>query len=588
MFAAVAVLTLPSKVFPTRLGVLAASAVITLTFTVVAASGPLAPQGWATYVLHLTPILWFVPAPIIVYGCAGPPGTSATNAPSAPSGPAPSVAPPAAAREGRLNPMAPARTKDAKVPVRWGPAVLQCFGRPACRCWPCSRSAAAAAQGEAVPARLAALVVAAGSIPGRRTRGGRWTCPRQAGPSCYLGHSPRGDRLAETAAQPQQPALVGAASTVLPDVPDFAGRIGGLRAIARSASLLAAAQRHGRRSPHADVRVLSDTVLLAAISVCPALDAARRANSRARATDGGCPGGLAWPLPAVDDGVVPRGGDMDILERDGLAVYRRGRGPQVLVPPYPHASTHRPMAEDRLADVLVAAGFAVVSFDPPGAYRSTRPMTGDMAEMTDCCVEALEVAGVHPPVLIVGHSMSSLCALGLAVEQPRLIARLVLVGSLSGFPAARRWSFPHNWSPWHDPEWWQCMWWGTRQMLGLGNLATYRHLDNLTERASVVDPAMAEPFTIAPGDRRRPQPPRAIWLQTVRTVDYRQRLAEVRAPTLVVIGRHDPQTPMPCARELVAGIPGSRLVIFERSGHAPFIEEPDTFTAGVTAFLLER
>lgn len=279
---------------------------------------------------------------------------------------------------------------------------------------------------------------------------------------------------------------------------------------------------------------------------------------------------------------------MQITERDGLAVYRRGTGPEVLVLPYPHASTHRPMAEDRLADLLVGAGFAVVSFDPPGAYRSSRPMRGDMAEMLGCCGEALDVARVRAPVLVVAHSMGALCALGLAIERTGLVARLVLVGGLSGFPAARRWGIPHNWRPWRDQEWWQCMWLGTRQMLGLGTLATYLRLANLVGRASVVDPALAEPFAVEHGDERRPQPARAIWLQTVRKVDYRRRLAEVGAPTLVVVGRHDPQTPMPCAHELVAGIARSRLAVFERSGHAPFIEEPKAFTREVTAFLRQR
>jgi pimeloyl-ACP methyl ester carboxylesterase len=246
------------------------------------------------------------------------------------------------------------------------------------------------------------------------------------------------------------------------------------------------------------------------------------------------------------------------------------------------------MAEDRLVDRLVGAGFSVVSFDPPGAYRSSRPLRGDMAEMLECSVEALDVAGVDPPVGVVGHSMSSLCALGLAIDHPGLIARLVLVGSLSGFPAARRWGIPHNWSPWHDRQWWQCMALGTRHMLGLGNLATYRRLDNLVERASVVDPAAAELFAIQPDDGRRPQPPRAIWLQTVRRVDYHQRLDQVRAPALVIVGRHDPQTPLACANELTAGIPRSRLIIFERSGHAPFIEEPEAFTDEVAAFLRAR
>lgn len=278
---------------------------------------------------------------------------------------------------------------------------------------------------------------------------------------------------------------------------------------------------------------------------------------------------------------------MDITQRDGLAVYQRGRGREVLLLPYPHASTHRPMAEDRPADLLVGTGFTVVSFDPPGAYRSSRPMRGDMAEMLGCTAEALDVAGVRVPVPAVGHSMSSLCALGLAIQQPSLVARLVLIGSLSGFPAVRRWGIPHNWSPWQHRQRWGCLWLGTRHMLGLGNLATYRRLDNLIESVSVVDPASAEPFAVQHGDRRRPQPARAIWLQTVRRVDYHSRLGEVRAPTLVAVGRHDPQTPMPCARELVAGIRGNRLAVFEHSGHAPFVEEPTAFTREVATFLRE-
>jgi proline iminopeptidase len=42
---------------------------------------------------------------------------------------------------------------------------------------------------------------------------------------------------------------------------------------------------------------------------------------------------------------------------------------------------------------------------------------------------------------------------------------------------------------------------------------------------------------------------------------------------------------MPCADELVAGIARSRLITFERSGHAPFVEEPVAFTREVATFL---
>ena len=89
---------------------------------------------------------------------------------------------------------------------------------------------------------------------------------------------------------------------------------------------------------------------------------------------------------------------------DGLAVYQVGAGAPVLVLPYPHAGTLRPMGEDRLPQLLAGLGRKAITFDPPGAYRSTRPMNCEMAEMLDSAAESLAVAGANPPVDVVGQS----------------------------------------------------------------------------------------------------------------------------------------------------------------------------------------
>jgi hypothetical protein len=65
MFAAVAVVSLRTRIFPTWLGwlaVLAAAAALALSFAVVDPTGPLAPQGWVSYVLYPASIVWLVPA----------------------------------------------------------------------------------------------------------------------------------------------------------------------------------------------------------------------------------------------------------------------------------------------------------------------------------------------------------------------------------------------------------------------------------------------------------------------------------------------------------------------------------------------
>jgi proline iminopeptidase len=66
------------------------------------------------------------------------------------------------------------------------------------------------------------------------------------------------------------------------------------------------------------------------------------------------------------------------------------------------------------------------------------------------------------------------------------------------------------------------------------------------------------------------------------TFNVLSRLGEITVPTLVMAGRHDWITPPAQAAELLhAGIPNSKLVIFEESGHFPFIEEHDKFVETV-------
>jgi proline iminopeptidase len=67
--------------------------------------------------------------------------------------------------------------------------------------------------------------------------------------------------------------------------------------------------------------------------------------------------------------------------------------------------------------------------------------------------------------------------------------------------------------------------------------------------------------------------------------DVKDRLGTIRCPTLVVVGRSDPITPVWCAEAIAARIPGAQLEIFEHSGHSPPLEEPERFQQVVRAFL---
>ncbi|MFF2480225.1 alpha/beta fold hydrolase [Paenibacillus sp. NPDC058071] len=70
--------------------------------------------------------------------------------------------------------------------------------------------------------------------------------------------------------------------------------------------------------------------------------------------------------------------------------------------------------------------------------------------------------------------------------------------------------------------------------------------------------------------------------------DVRGKLPEVNVPTLIVAARHDWITPVSQAEEMHSLLPQSQLVIFEQSGHMPFIEEQADFIDLLNGFIAER
>ncbi len=66
--------------------------------------------------------------------------------------------------------------------------------------------------------------------------------------------------------------------------------------------------------------------------------------------------------------------------------------------------------------------------------------------------------------------------------------------------------------------------------------------------------------------------------------DYRETIATIDIPTLVCWGRHDELLAVSGAGDLQQRVPHAEVVIFEDSGHCPFIEETDKFNATVDEF----
>ena len=67
--------------------------------------------------------------------------------------------------------------------------------------------------------------------------------------------------------------------------------------------------------------------------------------------------------------------------------------------------------------------------------------------------------------------------------------------------------------------------------------------------------------------------------------DYRPVLPEISVPTLLCFGRDEKLVPIAGGEHLQKSIPGSRLIVFENSGHCSFLEEPERFNGEVDSFI---
>ena len=75
-------------------------------------------------------------------------------------------------------------------------------------------------------------------------------------------------------------------------------------------------------------------------------------------------------------------------------------------------------------------------------------------------------------------------------------------------------------------------------------------------------------------------------LRAILDYDFRERLPEIRCPTLIVWGAKDAIIPKDDAYEYERLIPGTQpVVMLEDTGHVPMVERPRTFNARVLEFL---
>jgi pimeloyl-ACP methyl ester carboxylesterase len=195
----------------------------------------------------------------------------------------------------------------------------------------------------------------------------------------------------------------------------------------------------------------------------------------------------------------------------------------------------------------LAASHRVWAVDMPGHGRSEPAGGFDVDRLGAVLAAWLRDRVLHRPALVAA-SFGCQVAIEVAVREPALLDRLVLVG-----PTVER---------------------GTRSTLGFGaRLAV-----------DVTREPMIFPAVIQGALRNGPR----VLLATLRAMaddPTDQKLRAVEPPTLVVRGGRDPFLHAAAARQAVATLPRGRLVELPGLSHVPHFSHPDAFVAAVAPFL---
>lgn len=223
-----------------------------------------------------------------------------------------------------------------------------------------------------------------------------------------------------------------------------------------------------------------------------------------------------------------------------------------------------------LAPALIAAGYTVATTDLRGHGDSGTTFTsfGDDATASD--IVAL-IAELGRPAVVVGNSLAAGAGVIAAADRPELIAGLVLVGPFVRNPKVAP-GMKTLMRVMMAPLWVASVWKAYLPSLYAGA----KPADFDQYRDAVVtklrDPAYGRAFS-----------------QTTRQTDHavaEARLAEVTAPTLVVMGERDPDFSNPTEEAAWIGSTlQAEVTMVPDAGHYPQSQQPELTATAILGFL---
>ncbi len=213
---------------------------------------------------------------------------------------------------------------------------------------------------------------------------------------------------------------------------------------------------------------------------------------------------------------------------------------------------------------ILGSRFRVVAVDLPGFGATPLPSspwgTLDYADFMVSFLRQSELA----PCTLVGHSFGGKVSLALAARNPELVSKLILVDS-AGIRPPR----------------------GPGYYARVGLVKGARRLLSLPGAGAIREPSLTRLYRmLGSSDYNAAVNPilRATFVRVVNE-DLRHLLPSIKAPTLLIWGDRDRDTPLADGRLMERLIPDAGLVVFEGAGHFAYLDRIDQFCRVVAHFV---
>lgn len=262
-----------------------------------------------------------------------------------------------------------------------------------------------------------------------------------------------------------------------------------------------------------------------------------------------------------------------LIRANGIDVYCdiRVRDPSAVLSPWVVLS-HSLACDHTMWDeqtALLESNYRVLRFDTRGHGRSSAPQGPYTLELLaddlKALLRALRIERPH----FVGLSMGGMIGQTLAARDPEVFRTITLCDTTSFYP-------PGTAAVWQERI-------RVARANGMAALVESTLARWFTADFRRDHPAVMQRFSALIS--RTPVEGYAGCSQALVQINVTAALKKLAMPGLVIVGEHDPGTPVAMARVIVENLPGSRLEVIPGAAHISNVEQPQAFNRVLIDFL---